>query len=212
MKTKNWLRLLSVIVLLTGFIGCSSQRLVSVKNPESQASVRINLNDGSFREGIIVTADSLNLIYIDAKTHDKNSIKLNNIKTIVKLDRYFDFEANPIPQDELNQYKSPKNTLLYGSAGLFLGAAVGTGVGIVLYAQDQPLLANASILLFGGLGAYYFGQKGHDKDLDEAAFAARKARYEKFKAIQAEKRKLEELKKQKEQLLKKLKQQKKETK
>ena len=201
-----------LLMVVTGIMACSTQRYVSLTDPESQASVRINLKDGSFREGIIVTGDSANLIYVDAKTHNKSVVKFRDIKNIVKISRYFDFEGNPIPVHEIKKYKSPKNTILYGGAGLFLGAAVGTGVGIVLYSQDQPLLANVSILLFGGLGAYYFGQKGYYKDIEEAAFAARKARYEEYKAIRAEKRRLEELKKKKEELLRKLKQKEKQTK
>jgi len=209
MGVNNSLRLVLLLALLASIISCSSQRYVSMTDPESQASVRINLKDGSYREGIIVTGDSLNLVYVDSRTHNKSVIKFDDIKNIVKISRYFDFEGNPIPVHEIKKYKSPKNTILYGTAGLFLGSAVGTGVGIILYSQDQPLLANASILLFGGVGAYYFGNKGYYKDIEDAAFAARKARYEEYKAIRAEKRKLEELKKKKEELLKKLKQQKK---
>ncbi len=208
MKIFSIFRVATLLGVFLFLVHCSSSRYVSPTNPESQASVEIQLTDGSTRQGIIVTADSVNLIYIDAQSHDKSTVKLDQIKTIQKIDTYFDFEANPMPLSEVKEHKSPKNTLLYGAAGLFLGAAVGTGVGIVLYAQDQPLLANISILVFGGLGAYYFGNKGYQKDMDEAAFAARKARYEKFKAVQAEKQKLLELKKKKEELLKKLKEKK----
>ncbi|MHB2155775.1 hypothetical protein ACX8XN_15445 [Calditrichota bacterium GD2] len=204
-KFFKWIVLLG---LLFSMLACSGKRYVSLTDPESQASVRINLKDGTYREGIIVTGDSVNLIYVDARTHKKSLIKFDDIKYIVKISKYFDFEGNPIPIHEIKQHKSPKNTILYGMAGLFLGGAVGTGVGIGLYSMDQPLLANVSILVFGGLGAYYFGNKGYYKDIEEAAFAARKARYEEYKAIRAEKRRLEELKRKKEELLKKLKQKK----
>ncbi len=200
-KISKWV---FVGIFTISLVACSGTRYVSMENPESQASVRINLKDGSHREGIIVTGDSTKLIYVDATTHEKSSIKFDDIRSIEKISRYFDFEGNPIPIAEIKKNKSPKNMLLYGGAGLLLGAAVGTGVGIGLYAADQPLLANASILLFGGLGAYYFGKKGLVQDYDEAAFKARQKRYEEYKAIRAEKRRLEELEKKKAELLKKL--------
>ncbi len=203
----NFKRLIKVLVatgMLLVFFGCSSTRYISFDNPESQASVRINLKDGSFREGIIVTGDSTQLIYVDSKTHERTAIKFAQIRSIQKISKYFDFEGHAIPISEIKEYKGMKNTLLYGGAGLFLGAAVGTGVGIGLYAADQPLLANLSILVFGGLGAYYFGSKGAVEDYEVAAFKARKARYEEYKKLRAEKRKLEELKRKKAELLKKL--------
>ena len=193
-------------------VSCGSSRYLSSKNIASQASVRINLKDGNYHEGIIVTADSLNLIYVDAHTHDKEIIPFKNIKNIEKINRYFDFYGNPMPLQEIKKYKSHKNTLLYGSAGLFLGAAVGTGIGIGLYALDQPLLANVSIVTFGALGAYYFGKKGNGVDTEEAAFVARKKRYENYKALQAEKQRLEALKRKKQELIKELRQRKKTTK
>ncbi|NOX90242.1 MAG: hypothetical protein GXO77_14595 [Calditrichaeota bacterium] len=204
MRTQKLLQLILLSSFFLLLVNCSGTRYVSMTDPESQASVRINLKDGTHKEGIIVTGDSTTLVYVDASTHQRSSIKFDRIKSIQKISKYFDFEGNAIPISEIKQFKSPKNMLLYGSAGLLLGAAVGTGVGIGLYAADQPLLANISILAFGGLGAYYFGAKGMLEDYENAAFAARKARYEEYKSLRAEKRRIEELKKKKEELLKKL--------
>jgi hypothetical protein len=182
---------------------------MSAKSPESQASVRLNLTDGTHREGIIITGDSTNLVYVDAGTHEKTTLKLKDIESIERISKYFDFEGNPIPIEEIKANKNLKNTLLYGGAGLALGAAVGTGVGIGLYAADQPLMANASIVLFSGLGAWYFGRKGVQKDYEEAAFKARQKRYQEYKELRAEKRRLEELRRKKAELLKKLQEKKK---
>lgn len=200
-------KIFSVIVIglfVITLFNCSGTRYISAKNPESEASVRLNMTDGTYHEGIIITGDSTHLVYVDAETHEKTTLKLKDIESIERISKYFDFEGNPIPINEIKANKNLKNTLLYGGAGLALGAAVGTGVGIGLYAANQPLLANASILVFGGLGAYYFGKKGVRKDYDDAAFKARQKRYQEYKELRAEKRRLEELRKKKAELLKKL--------
>ncbi len=196
-------------LLAVTLFNCSGSRYMSAKSPESQASVRLNLTDGTHREGIIITGDSTNLVYVDAGTHEKTTLKLKDIESIERISKYFDFEGNPIPIEEIKANKNLKNTLLYGGAGLALGAAVGTGVGIGLYAADQPLMANASIVLFSGLGAWYFGRKGVQKDYEEAAFKARQKRYQEYKELRAEKRRLEELRRKKAELLKKLQEKKK---
>lgn len=192
------------------FTGCISLRSVSPEKPESQASVRIGLRDGSYREGIIFKGDSLNLHYIDAASHNKQSILINSIKQIKKLEKFYDFSANEIPQSEISQYKSHKHTWLYGSAGFLLGAAVGIGVGIGFYAADQPLAANASILVFGALGAWYFADKGNFVDSEDAAFTARKHLYEKEEAIMSEKEKIRQLQQEKNRVLKEIEDKKKE--
>ncbi|MBD3223535.1 MAG: hypothetical protein GF313_02325 [Caldithrix sp.] len=193
-----------LFIILVGLMSCSSNKFISPDNPESQESVRIALQDGTQREGIIINGDSEQLYYVDSETHQKEAIKFNNVKWIKKISTVYDFNGNAIPVPEIKSYKNPKNMLLYGSGGLILGATIGTAAGIGLYAADQPLMGNVSILLFGGLGAWFFGQKGAAEDWDEAAFKARKARYQNSKLIENEKQKIEELKKQKQELLEKI--------
>ncbi len=205
----RFLKLALTGIFAVSLVSCAGTRYVSMTNPESQASVRINLKNGMHREGIIITGDSTSLVYVDASTHQKSSIKFNKIRSIERISKYFDFDGNPIPISEIKENKNSKNTLLYGGAGLLLGAAVGSGVGIALYAANQPLLANGSILLFGGLGAYYFGKKGSRQDYENGANRARQKRYQEYKAIRAEKRRLQELEKKKAELLKKLQEKKK---
>jgi hypothetical protein len=202
-----------ILVSLTAFIlatGCVSSRSVSPKNPEPQASVRIDLRDGSYREGIIFKGDSLNLYYVDARKHEQQSLALKSIKQIRKLDIFYDFSAHAIPEAEIGRVKSHKNAWLYGGAGFAMGAVVGIGVGIGLYAADQPLAANASILVFGALGAWYFAEKGDFEDTEDAAFIARKNMYKNEGAIQSEKEKLEQLKSEKARLLEEIENKKKE--
>lgn len=200
MRKIIWTVILVSLFLLVS--GCGSSRAVSKSNPVSQASVRIQLKDGTNREGIIVKGDTTKLVYVDSKSHHAENIYFADIKFIQKLSSYFDFDGNEIPIAEIKSYKYPKKMLLYGSAGLIIGATVGTGVGIGLYAMDQPLAANVSILIFGALGAWYFGDRGNIEDEEDAAFTARKDRYDKDKAIRVEQRKLDELKQEKERLLK----------
>jgi len=200
------------ILIVTMFLmtGCISLRSVSPEKPESQASVRIDLKGGSSREGIIFKGDSLNLHYIDAASHKQNSILITSIKEIRKLDKFFDFSGNVIPASEISRYKSHKHSWLYGSAGFLLGATVGIGVGIGFYAADQPIAANASILVFGALGAWYFADKGNFVDTEDAAFTARKTMYDKDVAIKHEKEKIEQLQQEKNRILKEIENKKKE--
>lgn len=193
-------------------LSCSGSKMISKDKPESEASVRINLKDGTNRTGIIIKGNSKELEYYDAKNHERENIRFADIKSIERLSTELDYKGKPIPAHEIKKYKTMKNTLLYSGGGLVLGAAVGTAVGIGLYAADQPLLGNVSILVFGGLSAYLFGKKGYRSDYKEAVHAARKARYDDMKAIELEKKKIEALKKEKERLLKQIEKKKKEKK
>ncbi len=201
------MRFLATILIGAFFFSlfnCSGSKMISKDKPESDASVRINLKDGSSRTGIIIQGNSKGLEYYDAKNRERETIQFADIRSIERLSTELDYEGKPIPRHEIKKYKTMKNTLLYSGGGLVLGAAVGTAVGIGLYAADQPLLGNVSILVFGGLGAYLFGKNGYHSDYKEAVHAARKERYDDKKAIELEKKKIEALKKEKERLLEKI--------
>lgn len=208
---QSWFVLLT-LSLIFGLWSCSGSKFIDPGNAETEASVRIDLKNGQKKEGIIVQGDSKKLVYVDSETHKRENILFRDIKSIQKISKYFDFAGNHIPEPEILSYKKSTKAWLYGAGGLVLGVAVGTGIGIGLYAADQPLLANASILAFGGLGAWWFSKKGHKVDYEEAAFTARKERYIKTKEVRAEKRRLEELKEEKQRLLKELEKKKKKTK
>ncbi len=202
---------LSVFFVLLTFIiaGCSAQKTLTTENPYSQASVIIQLKNGEKKQGIVLKREGNNLVYIDAKTHNKEKIDYANIKKLSKANVIYDFEANPIPKYAINEEKKMGKTLLYGAGGLVLGAATGTGVGIALVGGGVDVKPVISIAVFGLAGAWYFGSLGSDYDYEDAVFEMRKKRYKVSKSkrdreIEDEKRKLEAQQKQKEELLKKI--------
>ncbi len=187
-------------------VACSSGKMLDKNEPLEQESVRITLTDGSQMEGIVVKQTADELIYIDAKTHNKETVKAAAVQTISKSDYVYDFSGNPIPEAEIKKYKGSNKTLLYGSGGLLLGAAAGIGTGLIIVSADtnQTTLAQITAGAFMVTGAVVFGLMGADKDYQNAVHEARMARYEKEKVkIETEKKELEKLKKEKEELLKK---------
>ncbi len=206
---------LTVSVLFSLF-SCAGKRSLTTEDPYSQASVRIILEDGSSKEGIVLKRDGDNLIYVDAKSHKKETLDYKYINKIVESENIYDFEGKPIPVSTIKENKKSSKTLMYGAGGFVLGAAVGTGVGIALYAAntDNALAANISIVVFAAGGAYYFGSIGSSRDFEDASFTVRKIRHEQGKTvkdekikkqIEEEKHKIEQQKKEKEELLKKVK-------
>ena len=189
---------------------CSAQ--LSTQNPTSQSSVVIYLKDGSQKKGIVLKKEDNNLIYIDAQSHAKESIGYENIVKLAKANEIYDFEGYAIPESTISDKQGMSKTLLYGSGGLILGAAVGAGVGIALVSQVD-VHPGISIAVFGLAGAWVFGSMGYDSDFEDAVFDLRQQRYQvsktkRDKEIDEEKKKLEAQKKEKEELLKKIEQKK----
>jgi len=186
---------------------CSSQ--LSTQNPPSQSSVVIYIKDGSQKKGIVLKKEDNNLIYIDSKSHAKESISYDNIVKLSKANEIYDFEGYEIPSSAISSATSLNKTFLYGGGGLILGAAAGVGVGIGLVGAGVELHPGFSIVAFGIAGAWLFGSVGAKNDYEDAVFEIRQQRYKVSKAkreneIANEKQKIEEQKKEKKALLKKL--------
>ncbi|HED11118.1 MAG TPA: hypothetical protein ENJ10_10555 [Caldithrix abyssi] len=193
---------------------CVGKRELIADNPYSQASVVIHLKDGTKKQGIVLKKQDNNLVYVDAASHNKETIPFSQIKTLTESAEIYDFEGYPIPSNEIAAQKGMNNTLLYGGAGFVLGAAAGAGVGVGLVASDVELNPLISIGVFGIGSAVYFGLKGNEVDYEDASFDVRKNRYQKSKAkrdkaIEEAKRKLEEQERKKQELLKKIEEKKK---
>ncbi len=192
------------------FMHCSGRKTINMNQPPSQTSVRINLANGTYQEGIIVTGDKDKLIYVNAESHRVDTLDNFNIISVVESEYNYDFYGNIIPKSEINEYKNYKNTFLYGAGGLFLGTAVGFGAFVAILAADSNQVTAANLVMagFGIAGAAVFGMMGYSNDFDAAVEKVRNARYEEEqKQMIEEKKKLEELKKQKEELLKRKKKQ-----
>jgi len=148
------------------------------------------------REGIIFKGDHKHLIYVDARSHNLDTLRVADISGIQKINTYFDYQAEVMPLNEIKHRQKWKRTLLYGGSGLLLGAAAGTGLSIALFrTSGNAPAAWGTIAALGSAGAYVFGSKGYQADFDDAVFAARKIRAQKTELEQ--KQKLEELKKEK---------------
>lgn len=193
------------IAVIFSLMHCSGRKMIDMNRPPSQTSVRINLTNGSHQEGIIVKGDDNKLVYVNAETHQVDTLDNFKIVSIVKSEYDYDFYGNIIPKSEIKQYKGYKNTFLYGAGGLVLGAAVGFGAFVAILAADsnQVTAANLTMAGFSIAGAAVFGMMGHSSDVDVAVDKARKARYKvEQQQIIEEKKKLEELKKETENLKK----------
>ncbi|KAA3617235.1 MAG: hypothetical protein D8M58_03390 [Calditrichaeota bacterium] len=203
----------SLLIFSLIMISCSAQQALITEKPYSQASVVVHLKNGERKEGIVLKRVGNDLVYIDAKSHKKEKIDYAQIRKLTKADVVYDFEANPIPNYVIKEEKGKGNTLLYGSGGLVLGAAVGTGVSVAIISAKsgdvEPFVSLSPIILGAICGAWYFGMLGSDYDYEDAVFKVRKKRAEASKGkrdreIELEKAKLEEQKKKKEELLKKI--------
>lgn len=186
-------------------LSCAGNKTLNKTNPPSQTSVKITLTDGYNKEGIIVTSKNDQLIYVDAETHQVDTLDYFNIARLEESDHIYDFYGHKIPPSEINQYRNYKNTLLYGTGGFVLGTAVGFGafVAMVLSDSSQVGAANLALAAFAIAGTAVFGKIGYNRDFDVATDKARRQRYAtEQKQIFEEKQKLEKLKEEKEQLLK----------
>lgn len=204
-------KFLSILLFsITILSSCSGTKALSTENPESQASVIINLKNGSKKSGIVLKREGDDLVYIDAQSHSKEKIAYKEIKNLEKSAVYYDFEGYEMPNYAIKEKQGMSSTLLYGGGGLLLGAAVGTGVGIGLLSADVDVPPIASIAAFGVAGAIYFGYSGAEKDYENAIFELRKERYKASKAkrdkeIEKAKKELKEQKARKKELLDKIK-------
>ncbi len=208
------LLLIFALAMVLSLSSCVGKRELIADNPYSQASVVIHLKDGSRKQGIVLKKEDNKLIYVDADSHNKETIPFDQIKTLTEAREVYDFEGYPIPSAEIASEKGMGSTLLYGGAGFVLGAAAGAGVGVALVASDVELNPLISIGAFGLGSAIYFGMKGNEVDYEDASFDVRKKRYQKSKAkrdkaIEEAKRKLEEQQRKKQELLKKIEEKKK---
>jgi len=205
--------LYSVTVLIFLVLNnCGGQKELTKQNPYPQASAQIVMNNGKTIEGMIIKKQDNNLIYVDSKSHKKETLKFNNIKSISESKSYYDFSGNVIPESEIKSNKGVSKTLSYGAGGLVLGVAIGTAVGGGLNGVNVDMNPYITMGIFGAIGAVWFGMNGSDRDFEGAVYETQYQRYqadetrknaELKRQLEEEKRKLEESKKRKKELMKK---------
>ncbi len=205
MKSPVW-GMITVVIVVASLWNCSENKMIKKTDPDPQASVKITLNDGSVKQGIIFKGNARQIVYVDAQSHKPDSIAVGGIQSIERLPIVYDYEANEIPEQEIKRYKSHKYMLLYGFGGLVLGGAAGWGISVAAFANKSngATLARATIAGLGLAGAAIFGYNGSKADRLAAIPKARKARFKKLQRVVEEEKKIRELKKKKEELLRKI--------
>ena len=197
--------------LIISLMNCSGKRKFDPVNPDTQSSARIYLDNNQIKEGIVIKRSGDMLYFVNAESHNKDSVNYNAIRRIEESSSIYDFEGYAIPVADIKREKGMGKTLTYGAGGLILGTAVGTAVGISLIAAGVDLDVPISMAVFGIAGAWMFGAKGSDRDFEDATYEVRRKRYQTRKAemerqLKEERRKIEEQKRLKEDLMKKKKQ------
>lgn len=196
----------SVIFLFSAALflnSCSVGKTIPKRNVESQSSVVISMKSGLQKRGIIFKGDESQLIYIDAdkRTGRLDTIQVRDIVSVHRAEQYFDFQGNSISEEEIKSYAGMKRTLLYGGAGLALGAAAGTGLALAIFSpkkEGDRGNSGAAIASIAGLaitGSWFFGRMGAAADFDDALFKVREARgkqvSQRLKELQKQKAELE---------------------
>ncbi len=175
-------KIISVILILCFTVymfGCSSSRFVDLEDPPAGESVRINLIDGTAKEGVILKKSDKILKYVDTETSKPEDLDISRINTIEKVSTVYDLTAKPISESDISQVKGSGKTWGYGIGGFLAGGLIGFGAGALFSAAaDQEVALIYPILGFGAAGAIFLGMKGSVVDRSEAIDEIRKQRYE----------------------------------
>jgi hypothetical protein len=177
---KKFISIILIITLLFSIIACSGQGKLIKDTPEQGQSLVIYTKDGKIHEGLFIKKDDERLIFIDKDSHKAETIENSDISKVIESKRYYDFEGNEITDSNISSERGYSRTAGYGVGGLFLGAAVGFGVGIIL--QKQEIAAPLVPMVALGLGgAYFFADMGYKSDTEVAIKTVRDRRFAKSK-------------------------------
>jgi len=203
------------IILIFSFVfylfGCSSNGLVDLEEPESGASVRIKLVDGTTKHGLILKKEGQILKYVDSETNEPEDLEISRINKIEYSDVVYDFSGKTISENDISDAKGSGKTIGYSAGGFLIGGLIGFGIGaIASSATDEGVALVYPIVGFGIAGGILLGFKGSDLDRQDAINDIRVERYkvtqkELQKELDKQKKEIEKKKKE----LKKLKEKKK---
>ncbi len=200
---RSSLRFFLIAVFTLGLLSCSANRFVPPREAEPQASVKLTMKDGSVKQGIVFKGNKEQLLFMNAATHKTDTVLYNAIRSVERLNTYYDFFGYEMPKAEIGSHQGWTKTLLYGGGGLILGAAGGTGLAVALFRPKtegdagNSGAAIATIVAGSVLGAAVFGLQGRKADFKDAVFRTRKARYTKVHAeLEKKKKELEKLKRE----------------
>ncbi len=170
------------IILIASFVfyifGCSSGRFVDLEKPPAGESVKINLADGTSKQGVILKLTDGLLKYVDTETSKPEDLQISEIKSIEKISTVYDLTGKTISESEISSAKGSGKTWAYGVGGFLAGGLIGFGAG-ALYsaASDKSIALIYPMVVFGAAGAVFLAMKGSDVDRDDAIDEIRKERY-----------------------------------
>jgi len=175
-------KIISVILVLCFMfyiIGCSSNGFVDLDEPPVGESVKINLVDGSVREGVILKKSDTTLKYVDTETNKPEDLEMSRINTIEYISTVYDLTGKSISESEISNTKGSGKTWGYSIGGFLAGGLIGFGAGALFSsAADQSVALIYPIVVVGAASAIFMGMKGSDVDRKDAIDEIRKNRYE----------------------------------
>ena len=175
-------KIISVILVLCFMfyiIGCSSNGFVDLEEPPVGESVKINLVDGSVREGVILKKSDTTLKYVDTETNKPEDLEMSRINTIEYISTVYDLTGKSISESEISKTKGSGKTWGYSIGGFLAGGLIGFGAGALFSsAADQSIALIYPIIVVGAASAIFMGMKGSDVDRKDAIDEIRKNRYE----------------------------------
>ena len=91
---KKIISVILVLFFMFYIIGCSSNGFVNLEEPPIGESVKINLVDGSVKEGVILKKSDTTLKYVDTKTNKPEDLEMSQINTIEYISTVYDLSGN----------------------------------------------------------------------------------------------------------------------
>lgn len=211
-RAKKMLHLSVLLAALALFSQCGGPRYVSMEEVKKEQSVKLYLRNGKVEEGIVTGNSAAELTLISAADHQSHTYTATEISRVEPSATYYDYQAYPISNAEIEKYKSSRNAWAYGVGGAVVGGLVGLAINYPIWVanDDPPPLLGAGIGAV--VGSIYFAARGIKKDQQ---IAVRQVRYlreresELEQEKQSEEERLREIERQKEELRKKLEEKKK---
>ncbi len=167
---------LAVLLLMVAYLtSCAGRTVLSKDNPVEGASAKIYTSEGRIYEGLLLQVDDKSISLIDSETNKIRKVDRRKISRLMKSEKEYDFEGKVIAEDQVSGTRGYSRTLGYGFGGAALGGLTGFGLGILLAAgASVPFFYPMTACVFGG--AYYFGEKGNQRDREAAVDEIRSQR------------------------------------
>ena len=176
---------LAVLLLMVVYLPfCAGRTVLSKDNPVEGTSAKIYTSEGRIYEGLLLRVDDKSISLIDSETNKIRKVDRRKISRLMESEKEFDFEGKVIAEEQVSGARGYSRTLGYGFGGAALGGLTGFGLGILLAAgASVPFFYPMTACVFGG--AYYFGDKGNQRDREAAVDEIRSQR------LQLQKQKLQ---------------------